>query len=80
MQLHREAVLTVLAPPLIFLSGLLTYVRYHDYGILTPEVLLCFLAFSLAGLLVGGLLLCGLAAKTLISKPAETRTKSGPNS
>ena len=56
MQLQREAILTVLAPPLIFLSGLLTYIRYHDYGVLTPEVLLCFIAFTLAGLLVGGLL------------------------
>ena len=56
MQTNRESVLTILAPALMFLSGFLTYIFYHDYGILTPEVVLCILLIGLAGLLAGGLL------------------------
>ena len=56
MQANREFVLTILAPVLVFLSGFLTYIFYHGYGILTPEVLLCILAIGLAGICIGGLL------------------------
>jgi hypothetical protein len=60
MQANRESVLTILAPALMFLSGFVTYIFYHDYGILTPEVLLSILAITLAGMFVGGLLAdCG---------------------
>ena len=53
MQLKREFILTILAPSLIFLSGFLTYIIHHDYGIFTREVILSLTLIGLAGILVG---------------------------
>ncbi len=53
MQVKREFILTILAPSLIFLSGFLTYIIHHDYGIFTREVLLSLALICLAGILVG---------------------------
>lgn len=56
MQAKREFILSILAPSLIFLSGFLTYILYHDYGVLTREVLLCIALITSVGLLIGCLL------------------------
>ena len=51
-----ESLFTVATPPLIFISSFYSFIRYHDYGLLTIEVILCFTAITLAGLLIGLLL------------------------
>jgi len=38
MQAKREFILAILAPSLIFLSGFLTYILHHDYGVFKYEV------------------------------------------
>ena len=53
MQVKRECILTILAPSLIFLSGFLNHILYHDYGVFTPEVILGITLICLIGTLVG---------------------------
>lgn len=46
----------IIFPPLMFVSGFVSYVLYHDYGAFSPEVLLGYVALISAGLVVGFLL------------------------
>lgn len=51
-----ETLSAIFFPPLMFLSGFVSYILYHDYGPLAPEVLLAYLVLGVAGLAVGILL------------------------
>ncbi len=54
--LGRERVLSVFAPPLIFLGALVNFILYHGYEALAPEALLAYAVTGGAGLALGLLL------------------------
>lgn len=43
----------IVFPPLMLLSGFLSYILYHDYGAFEPEVLIAYAGLGLVGLAIG---------------------------
>jgi len=52
---YREQFSAITAPPLILLGGFLSFVSYHDYDVFAPELLICYFALIVPGMIIGAI-------------------------